>query len=1001
MVVCLLFSTFLINASVDDTQRRIPQTAKLEVLETAIDAPQMQMLSMVEEVESRVVVKLKDNNYSKRTRTNIKEDVISTVGRKNVRHEFNSFNGFSATLSQKEIAELMNDSNVEEIIPVGVKYPIMHDTVGIINATRTWSLQYAGQNLTGKHQTVCVIDTGVNYSHADLGGCFGAGCKVISGYDVVDDDRDPMDDDGHGTHVAGIVAANGGIKGIAPDASIVAIDVFPAVGGASDDDIAAGIEWCTNNASKYNITVITMSLGAGLYNDYCDDDETAIALAINQAVANNISVLVASGNDANYVYISSPACIQNAIPVGASAKNDTIAVYSNTNWMVQLLAPGSNIVSTGLNGGTATMSGTSMATPVVAGAFAVMNQYLASQGLTKTSAQLESIFNSTGVRIRDVNYSNLDFYRVDLYEAIISLNISPTVVVSSPDNDTLILTNPVTINFTATDNLDGVLSCKLYDNNIVLTTFNASSGVLVSFGVNFSDGNHTWYINCSDDDGNFNVSEVRVFILDTTAPKYINKVMSPAEYSADGNYSFNVTWIEAVGIDNVTFNFNGINYSMFSLGGGGYYRTSSQTPTFTVATGTVYSYYFWANDTSGYSNITNVLNFSVIFPTASQTIANTRSMLVGDNITQIIVPTNTVLRNVAVTSTNSVYMNLSNIVFGGSVIIPNNFTLIRRGTVNYTAFIPSGTIITGATGWDNTITLPLVKSNSGYTAPSGEVDVVVDVGSGVELNFSQPVKIIIGDMEGKSAAWTRGAGTLTEIARECNDVDAPTNIDSVTNRECYVDSGDDLVIWTYHFTEFAAYTPEVITPRTPGGGGGGGGGGSTIEAINFTGNTGYVLDAGTGKKFSFFVGTSLKYIKIMIIQNPYVSFTVQDPVAVFTLSAGGITEVDFDGDGEVDIEVHLVSINENGKVNFKVVINDGSDELKPFTTSVLPPTTNAVKEQKVVNNTPPVQTINDDSENSKSLARVILKFLAISIAIAALVVMIIIVMITVYTKSKF
>ena len=89
------------------------------------------------------------------------------------------------------------------------------------------------------------------------------------------------------------------------------------------------------------------------------------------------------------------------------------------------------------------------------------------------------------------------------------------------------------------------------------------------------------------------------------------------------------------------------------------------------------------------------------------------------------------------------------------------------------------------------------------------------MGSDIELNFSKAVKISIGGMAGKRAGWTRGTA-LTDITTVCNSVVAPTNIDPTTIRECYIDSGNDLVIWTYHFTKFAAYTPLTTT----GGGGG-------------------------------------------------------------------------------------------------------------------------------------------------------------------------------------
>ncbi|MDI6721246.1 MAG: hypothetical protein QMD85_02555, partial [Candidatus Aenigmarchaeota archaeon] len=114
------------------------------------------------------------------------------------------------------------------------------------------------------------------------------------------------------------------------------------------------------------------------------------------------------------------------------------------------------------------------------------------------------------------------------------------------------------------------------------------------------------------------------------------------------------------------------------------------------------------------------------------------------------------------------------------------------GTTSYVAVIPENTTVTGSSTWNGLINMPTVKTTSDYTAPSGSVDTVIDVGTGSELNFSKPVKVVIGGKAGKRAAWSRGAGSLTEITTACNDANNPTNINSNSPRECYIDSGNDL-----------------------------------------------------------------------------------------------------------------------------------------------------------------------------------------------------------------
>ena len=148
-----------------------------------------------------------------------------------------------------------------------------------------------------QYQTVCVIDTGIDYNHTGLGGGFGN--KVIAGQDFANNDSDPMDDNGHGTHVAGIIASSdSAYRGVAPDAKLAAMKVCNAGGSCEDADVLAGFDWCIDNAEAYNISVISISLGGGSYTSYCDEtlDFAAYSQAIANAAGKNISVVAATGN---------------------------------------------------------------------------------------------------------------------------------------------------------------------------------------------------------------------------------------------------------------------------------------------------------------------------------------------------------------------------------------------------------------------------------------------------------------------------------------------------------------------------------------------------------------------------------------------------------------------------------------------------------------------------------------------------------------------------------
>jgi len=256
---------------------------------------------------------------------------------------------------------------------------------------------YNMTNITGRGQSVYVIDTGVDYTHPNLGNCSSSDfvnnlCpKVIRGYDFSNnDDNNPMDEIGHGTHVTGIIASsNDTYRGIAPDANIIAMKIFNASGIAFDSDLISAIDWCVYNASLYNISVISMSIGVEDYTNstYCDSSDNPLLVdAIHNAVAANISVVAAAGNDNITNGVSSPACITNVTVVGSTTKSDSTSSFSDRWSLPMIFAPGTSIVSLKpsslcLSGCSScsnyqmTCSGTSMATPHVSAVFALLNQF--------------------------------------------------------------------------------------------------------------------------------------------------------------------------------------------------------------------------------------------------------------------------------------------------------------------------------------------------------------------------------------------------------------------------------------------------------------------------------------------------------------------------------------------------------------------------------------------------------------------------------------------------
>ncbi|MFH0711992.1 MAG: S8 family serine peptidase [archaeon] len=464
-------------------------------------------------------------------------------------------NSIAVEINERDLDVLSRSHNVESVVKMGKIYALLQDSVGIINVSSTWGLESSGVGLTGVGQSVCVIDSGINYSHPDLIG------NYLGGYDFVDDDDDPMDGFGHGTHVAGIVAASGGISGVVPGVGIVAVRVLDNSGGGNPGDLASAIDWCVDNAPQFNISVISMSLGCNAtadgYNSYCDsvDDgcfNSAIANSINVAVANNISVVAASGNFGSVEKISSPACIQNVIAVSSIDKNGLISSFADRNFLVNLLAPGRDINSTYFLGGYAIASGTSMATPMVAGVIGLINQYLSLSGQSKTPTEIESILNNTGRRINDSG-SGLSFSVVDVYAAILSLDVdAPEVALVSPVNYDVDMNANRTFVCNATDWQLASLSLNIWNSSGLY--YNAT-GNGTSFNVaNMSEGNYFW--NCLGVDvvgnsayasANFSltIGGISTMLLLPADNKYANV--------NDMNFSCRVVSEENYFVSNVTF----------------------------------------------------------------------------------------------------------------------------------------------------------------------------------------------------------------------------------------------------------------------------------------------------------------------------------------------------------------------------------------------------------------------------------------------------------------
>lgn len=231
---------------------------------------------------------------------------------------------------------------------------------------------------TGGGRKIVVLDTGYNYNHPELSSSF------LGGKDFVNDDADPFDDNGHGSHVAGLITADGvdgRAKGVAPGAGILAGKVLDSAGSGFFSDVVAGIYWAVdgpdgvvNSGDEFGVDAVSLSLGTSapyVYKGFCDSALPDLTTAITYAKNNNVLVVVAAGNNGN-AGVSLPGCISSATTVGAVDGRDKIASFSGRGKAVDVTAPGVGLYSTWLGASYATASGTSMATPVASGVVALI-----------------------------------------------------------------------------------------------------------------------------------------------------------------------------------------------------------------------------------------------------------------------------------------------------------------------------------------------------------------------------------------------------------------------------------------------------------------------------------------------------------------------------------------------------------------------------------------------------------------------------------------------------
>ncbi|TMR16722.1 hypothetical protein ETD86_24455 [Nonomuraea turkmeniaca] len=332
--------------------------------------------------------------------------------------------------TRAELEKIAEQADVVSIRKDKLNEPTLVQSIPLIEADKAHRRGY-----TGSGTAVAILDTGIDKDHPAFGdrivsqACFSASdpadgstplCPNGSQFQIGDGAADaetaacmtgaPQPQYGlcyHGTHVAGIAAgqATSGLaaNGVAPKAEIIPVQVFsrfensPYCAGrpvcvlAYDSSILTGMAYADMLADQHNLASVNLSLGGGKYETACDEGDGADFKAeVDKLLAKGVATVVASGNNGYDASVSWPACVSNTVAVGATDKQDAVAAFSNRGPLLDVFAPGVTITAAIVGDSYAALSGTSMATPHVAGAFALLHQKHRRAGVDQLLEALKS-----------------------------------------------------------------------------------------------------------------------------------------------------------------------------------------------------------------------------------------------------------------------------------------------------------------------------------------------------------------------------------------------------------------------------------------------------------------------------------------------------------------------------------------------------------------------------------------------------------------------------------